>query len=215
MIKAVIFDADGVIFDSEEIHYEVEAKALREVGIPVTSAITKEYSGMRLDEEFLAIAKRFNKKIYLPEAIKVRDRILTSETKNGFPLAPYAEYSIKNLSKDYLLAVSTSGEKRFIGKQLKSSGLSKYFRVSIFGEDIENPKPSPDSFLIAAEKLNIRPSECVVIEDSLKGFKATKAANMTLIARKAPHNRHIDFSLADFAVEDLRDILGILRKLNS
>jgi HAD superfamily hydrolase (TIGR01509 family) len=215
MIKAVIFDADGVIFDSEEIHYEVEAEALRRVGIPVTSEITKEYSGARLDKEFLAIAKRFNKKISLPTAIKVRDKILSEKIKNGFPLAPYAEHSIKNLSKDYLLAVSTSGEKRFIGKQLKSSGLSKYFRVSLFGDDIKNPKPSPDSFLIVAEKLNIRPSECVVIEDSLKGFKAVKAAKMTLIARKARHNKNTDFSLADFVVEDLRDISGILEKLNS
>lgn len=154
MIKAVIFDVDGVIFDSEEIHYEVEAKALSEVGIPATLEIIKEYSGARLDKEFLAISKRFNKKISLPGAIKIRDRILREAIKKGFPLTPYVESVLKSLSKDYLLAISTSGERRFVGKQLKSTGLLSYFKVAIFGEDIKNPKPNPDAFLLPAKKLS-------------------------------------------------------------
>ena len=59
MIKAIIFDVDGVLFDSEEIHYEVEAETLRKFGIPVTKELTKQYSGTRLDVEFPAIAKSF------------------------------------------------------------------------------------------------------------------------------------------------------------
>lgn len=210
MIKAIIFDVDGVIFDSEEIHYETEAQALQEIGIPVTKDVTKEYSGVRLEEEFLGIAKRFNKKINLPEAIKIRDRILSEKIGKGFPTTPYAKEIIKNLSKKYLLAVASSGEKRFIGKELELAGLLQYFKAAIYGEDIDNPKPNPDAFLKAAKSLGVKPSECLVIEDSPAGFEAAKAAGMLLIARKAEHNSHRDFSKADYVIEDLRDIPEIL-----
>lgn len=213
MIKAIIFDVDGVIFDSEEIHYEIEAQALREVGIPATSEITKEYSGTRLDFEFLGIAKRFNKKISLPKTIKIRDRIMVEAIKKGFPLVPYAKETIKNLSKKYLLAISTSGERRFVGKQLKKCGIMDYFKVAIFGNDIKHPKPAPDAFQLPAKKFSLNPSECVVIEDSINGFKAAKAAGMTLIARKAQHNENIDFSLADYVIEDLRKLELILNSM--
>lgn len=213
MIKLVIFDVDGVIFDSEQIHYEVEAETLRKLGIPATGELTKEYSGTRLDKEFAAIAKRFNKKISFPQAVKVRDKILKVAIKNGFPQAPYIEETLKELSKNYTLAIATSGERRFIGQELKKTGLLKYFKLAIFGEDIKEPKPAPDAFLLPAKKLNVNPSESAVIEDSINGFKAAKAAGMTLIARKAEHNANIDFSLADYVIEDLREMVKIIKHL--
>lgn len=214
MIKAIIFDVDGVIFDSEEIHYEAEAETMQEIGIPITVNEIREYSGFRLEEEFLDIAKKFNKSIDLSQAVRIRDKILSRKIGKGFPIVPYAAEVIKNLSKQYFLAVASSGERRFIDKELKIANLLQYFNASIYGEDIEKPKPSPEAFLKAAKALDIQPSDCVVIEDSQSGFQAAKAAGMTLIARKASHNSHRDFSTADYVIEDLRDIREIIDKIN-
>lgn len=216
MIKAILFDIDGVIFESEEIHYEVEAETLTELGFSVTKEFIREhYSGVRLDQEFLDISKRFNRPISYSEAVKIRDRILTERTKNGFPLVPYAQEIIKELSNNYLLAVASSGEKRFMKKALETAGILQYFNAQVFGEDIEKPKPSPDAFLKAAKALGVNPNECLVVEDSPSGFEAAKSAGMILVARKAEHNQQRDFSIADYVIEDLRDIPAIVLGLNS
>ena len=213
MIKAVIFDVDGVLLDSEEIHYGVEAEALRRFGIPATKELTRQYSGIRLDVEFTAIAKKFNKTISLEEAIKERDKILKDALKKGFPKAPFVKQVLDQLSKKYLLAFATMGEERFVGEEMKTSKLQLYFKVSIFGENVSNPKPNPEIFLKAAKLLGVKPNECVVVEDSEIGIKAGKNAGTIVIARKASHNKSADLSLADFIVKDLRDIPQILENL--
>lgn len=206
MIKAILFDVDGVIFDSEEIHYEVEAETLKLFGIPATRDLTRQYSGTRLDVEFAAIAKKFNIKIPLEDAIRERNRILKETLKKRFPKVAFIEQVLSLLSKKYLLALATMGDREFVGKEMKISRLAKYFKVSIFGEDIINPKPDPEIFLKAAESLGVQPEECVVIEDSQKGIMAGKNAGMVVIARRGNHNNSVDLSKADIVIEDLRDI---------
>lgn len=213
MIKAIIFDVDGVILDSEEIHYEVEAETLRRFGIPATSELTRQYSGIRLNVEFPTIAKKFNQTIPLQEAIKVRDQILKETLKKGFPKVPFVEQILSHLSKKYLIAFATMGEERFVGQEMRTSKLQQYFKVSIFGENVTNPKPNPEIFLKVAELLGVKPTECVVVEDSQTGIKAGKNAGMVVIARKANHNKSVDFSVADYTVEDLRDISKIVEAL--
>jgi len=214
MIKAVLFDVDGVLLDSEEIHYEVEAAALRAFGVPATSEmIKKQYSGSRLDVEFPGIAKKFNKTIVFKEVLKKRDILLKDALKKGFPKAPFVDEMLSNLSKKYLLALATMGEKHFIGKEIERSNLQQYFKVSIFGEDVVNSKPDPEIFLKAAKLLGVTPLECVVVEDSKTGIKAGKNAGMIVIARIANHNQSTNFALADYVVNDLREIPKIISKL--
>lgn len=214
MIKAIIFDVDGIIFDSEEIHYETEAETMQSVGIPVTIDEIRQYSGVRLEEEFLDIAQKYNKQIDMPNVIKIRDEILRKKMGKGFPVVPHTSEVIKDLSTQYDLAVASSGERRFIDTELTQAHLSGYFKAFVYGEDIENPKPNPDAYLKAAKLLGHSPSECVGIEDSPSGFQAVKSANMTLIARKAAHNKQKDFSKADYIVEDVRDIPTIIKNIN-
>jgi len=213
MIKAVIFDLDGVIFNSEDIHTEAEKEALNKVGIPVTKEDIKEYSGVQIRKEFSDITHRYHSDISFEELIKIRDEILKDKLKNGFPLVPHVVEVLGALSNSFRLAVASSGERRIQGEQLKKANLMKYFKAIILGEDITNPKPNPEPYIKAAKKLGVVPSECVGIEDSISGFKAVKEAGMTLIAIKAEHNTAIDFSLADYIIEDLREIPTILGEL--
>lgn len=146
---------------------------------------------------------------------KVRDEFLREYLKKGVYAIPFAKEVVEQLSPKYKMALVSSGERFWADKVLDELDLVKYLQVRVFGEDVANHKPDPEPFLKASQELEVRPEECVVIEDSESGFKAAKAAGMTLIARKAEHNKDLDFSLADFIVEDLDEIPKILTKLNN
>ena len=127
---------------------------------------------------------------------------------------PFVQDVLESLQKDYKLAIASNGERLIWQDYLSRNNLLKYFDIVIFGEDVINPKPNPESFLKVADSLNVNPSEAVVVEDSESGFKAAKEAGMKLVARKAKHNKDKDFSLADYIVEDLREIPKIVERIN-
>ena len=212
MIKAVIWDMDGVLVDSEDIHPVVESKTAKYFGMDFPVEKVRElYLGVQLENEFDDMIKRSGKSgITYEQMRKVRDQFLKEHLKKGIDSVPHAKEVINELSANYKMALVSSGE-RFWGEDaLEKLELLRYFQVVIFGEDVENHKPNPEPFLKAAESLGLTPSEIIVIEDSESGFKGAKAAGMKLIARRSDHNRGKDFSLADFIVEDLREIPQIL-----
>lgn len=215
MIRAVIFDIDGVILDSEQLHAEVESEAIKEFGIDISPAeVLRLYSGVHIDKEIEEMAKAANKDIPLDKALPVVERILKEKLEQGVPLIPHVREVLQLLKSKYKLAFGTSGTKFFIESALSKNGILDLFEVSVYGREVENPKPSPEIFLKSASLLGIKPEEAAVIEDSESGFKAAKAAGMLLIAKKAEHNKQKDFSLADYIVEDLREIPKILESLS-
>lgn len=215
MIKAVIWDMDGVLVDSENIHPVVESETAKQFGMDFPPEKVRElYLGVQLENEFNDMVSRSGKSgITYEQMRKVRDEILKKHLKQGIESVPFAKEVVNELSPIYKMALVSSGE-RFWGEDaLDKLELLKYFSVVIFGEDVENHKPNPEPFLKAAEFLGLQPSEIIVVEDSESGFKAAKTAGMKLIARRSQHNKEKDFSPADFIVEDLREIPKILRGL--
>lgn len=214
-IKAIIWDMDGVLIDSEAYHRLVEIETLNSFGIPITEDIAKEYLGLRVNEYFETVSKRFNKKIHIKKAVDIHLQNLEKVFIEKVPLVKNAEKVLKRLKKTLKMGLATNAKSKTAKVILDKFSLWKYFNAIIFGEEVNRPKPHPDIFLNVAKKLGVKPKEVVVVEDSTTGFEATKAAGMKLIARKTEHNSHVDFSLADFIVEDLREIPGILEKINS
>lgn len=214
-IKALIWDMDGVLVDSENIHPIVESETAKQFGMDFSPEKVRElYLGVQLENEFNDMISRSGRNdITYEQMRKVRDEILKKHLKQGIESVPFAKEVVSELSPIYKMALVSSGE-RFWGEDaLDKLELLKYFSVVIFGEDVENHKPSPEPFLKAAESLGLQPQEIIVVEDSESGFKAAKAAGMKLIAKRSQHNREKDFSPADFVVEDLREIPEILRGL--
>lgn len=211
-VKAIIWDMDGVLIDSEDMHPVVESKTAQHFGMNFSPEKVRElYLGTQLEKEFDDMINRSGRfDVTYEQMRKVRDEFLREYLKKGVYAIPFAKEVVEQLSPKYKMALVSSSE-RFWGEDaLKKLKLLEYFDVVIFGEDVKNHKPHPEPFLKVAESLGLNPSEIVVVEDSEFGFKAAKNAGMYLIAKKGDHNKSKDFSLADFIVEDLREIPGIL-----
>ena len=101
------------------------------------------------------------------------------------------------------IALASSSSKGLIKKILDRFSLGSFFSVIQSGDDVNNGKPSPDIFYLTAEKLGVRPENCIVIEDSLNGVKAGHAAGMIVVAVPNEYTKMLDFSLADYRIENL------------
>lgn len=213
MIKALIWDMDGTLIDSEKHHTNGEIATFKEFGVDVTHEIIKEFMGYSLREYVEAVCERFNVQAPVEEVLK-RHREVTDEYYSQlFPMVPHAREVIEKLGENYLQAVATSAEKISAEKALKRIGVYDLLQAHSYGSEFAQSKPNPEIFLKTAEKLGVKPEECVVIEDSTSGMAAARAAGMRLIARRAGHNQHVDFSVADFVVEDLLDVEKIVNSL--
>jgi HAD superfamily hydrolase (TIGR01509 family) len=214
MIKAVIFDMDGVLVDSEKHQINVEIATLKEFGLEITHDIARDYMGLKLSEYFSALKERFNSDFDLDEAVEAQKKAIAHYYAEVFPLVPHARKLVEILSEDYLLGLSTSSSRTSAESVLNRHDIMKYFGASTCGNEVQYGKPDPEIFQSSMDKLGVTGEECVVIEDSVNGMHGAKATGAKVIARKAGHNLHQDFSVADFVVEDLLQVFDILTELN-
>ncbi|MBI2593283.1 HAD family phosphatase [Candidatus Daviesbacteria bacterium] len=211
-IKAILWDMDGVLVDSEDMHPILESETAKHFGMDFSPEKVRElYLGVQLENEFNDMIKKSGQSnVTYDQMRKIRDRLLKEYLEKGINSIPHAEEVVSSLSSQYKQALVSSGERFWGENALDKLKLLKYFNVVIFGEDVENHKPYPEPFLKAARVLGLNPSECLVVEDSWNGLQAGKGAGMKVIGYKTSHNQDLDFSLADFVIEDLREIPGIL-----
>jgi len=185
--KAVIFDLDGVIVSTDELHYRGWKRLADEEGIYFDRTINERLRGVSRMES-LAILLENATKTYSGE-----QKLEMAARKNGY----YCDLLSSTLSaKDILPGVmpfledcKAAGLKIAIGSSSRNSptilariGLADYFDATADGNDITNSKPDPEVFLIAAERLGLSPAECLVAEDAEAGVTAAIAAGMTCLA---------------------------------
>jgi len=212
-IETVIWDLDGVLIDSESYHIEAEIETLKEFGIELSIPVAKEYFGIKLEDYFSDIVKRFRKNIPIHRMIARHYSTLKRYYRKIFPVTPAALEVLGVLQRRYRMAIATSREKGLADIALKRFSLFQFFGTIVYGEDVQNGKPDPEPFLTVCERLDTKPQQCVVIEDSISGVTAAKMAGMLSIVRKARHNADLDFSKADYTITDLKEIPPLLLKI--
>jgi HAD superfamily hydrolase (TIGR01509 family) len=213
--RAIIFDLDGVLADSEPWWNKIDAQLLREYG-------AKNYHG-QYHENVLGVSYRlaveFYKKAFginapTEDLMKRRGEIATEFFANRVGLFPNTKRVLEELREMKLrLAVATSSVSASARPFLDRHRIGKFFDVIITGDEIERGKPEPDIYLFAAENLKLRANECLVIEDSLSGIAAAKAAKMRVAA--IPDRRFVDpreyEKEADYLLSDLSEIPPLVR----
>ena len=218
MLKAVIFDMDGVLVDSEPLHYEInKLTAQRHCGIELNYDYYKQYIGSTVFFMWGKIIRDFSIDNFTPQELFDLSEIIKDElvSTKGYPEVKGAVNFVKSLSGKFKLAVASSSCLKNIENNMKKLGLicdskenSAFFDKLISGTLVKNPKPAPDVFLKAADELGVEPSECIVIEDSSNGAKAAKAAGMACVGFLNPSSGEQDLSMADYLFEDFDGIDG-------
>jgi beta-phosphoglucomutase family hydrolase len=213
MIKAVIFDMDGVIVDSEPIHIEAEKQVLLKHGVKITTEELRTYTGTTAEFEFNDLIRKYEldttAKTLFDEKEVIMFRLLeerTEPTKGVIDL-------IKELKQEgFKLGIATSGHRKLAHYYLRRLGLESFFDTVVCAEDITRSKPDPEIFLKAAQRLGIEPSECVAIEDAKFGVEAAKRAGMRAVGYRNPSSGNQDLSKADWIVSNFSklDLKGLL-----
>jgi HAD superfamily hydrolase (TIGR01509 family) len=215
--RAVIFDLDGVLADSEPWWNEIDAQLLAEQGVTYRGEYHRNVLGVsyRLAVEFYK--KAFGVSAPTEELMRRRGEIATEFFANRIGLFPSAKETLEKLRQMKLrLAVATSSVSASARPFLDRHQLTPFFEIIVTGDEIERGKPAPDIYLRAAEKLGAAPDECLVIEDSLSGIFSAKAAKMSIAA--IPDRRFVDPAdykkEADYLLKSLSEIPALIRRVN-
>lgn len=200
-IKAVIFDMDGVIVESEFRNYKAKLEVLK----PYNVTFVYDYYSQFPGNSNLIVWKKIIKDFSIdakPEEMHKIDLEKRNELikQDGHIAIEGAIDLIKRLSKKYVLALASGSPEAIILDTVKALKIENYFKFIISGETIENCKPAPDIFLIAAENIGVKPENCAVIEDSHNGVLAAKSAGMYCVGFENKNSGEQDLSLADVII---------------
>ncbi|PVX38783.1 HAD superfamily hydrolase (TIGR01509 family) [Pasteurella langaaensis DSM 22999] len=211
-IKNVIFDMDGVLIDSEPFWAEAQISILARYGINITDDDCEKYTrGVRVDELAVIWIDMFHLDI-TPAALKeeIIQTVCLRITAEGKPMAGLYELLDFLKSKQIQLALATSSNRQVIQAVFDKLKLWDYFPIQCTAADEELAKPHPAVYLSAVKKLAASVRECVIIEDSVTGLIAAKAANIRTFIVNPNHNND-RFAIADKRVATLNDVLAILK----
>lgn len=179
--KAIIFDMDGVIFDTERVYMNIWIDVYTKYGYKMNRDIYTSLIGRDRDSIILILHDLYGKEFPVKKIFEECDFKLKEAIDAGqVPAKPGALEILDYLKKqNYKLALATSASKNKLEMQLKIHNLKNIFDQIVCADDVTKSKPDPEIFLIAAQKLRVNPEECIVIEDSPAGIKAAHNANIT------------------------------------
>lgn len=206
--RAVVFDMDGLLLDTETLWLASESELFRRHGgeftmedklavIGTSSEVTSAYFARRLDlppEAGPALVDELHELMH--------ERVRRSV--EGRPGAIELVRGLRDLD-DVRLGLASNSPRFLVDDALKSAGLTDAFETIVTADDVEHAKPAPDIYLLACERLGVPPSEALALEDSPSGIAAAKAAGLTCIA--VPQFAETDVSAADQVVDSLEDLL--------
>jgi HAD superfamily hydrolase (TIGR01509 family) len=204
MIKAVIFDMDGVMIDSEPLWEKTEHILLARRDKQYTPDYRDQIVGLNQNDSGKLLIDTFKLNEKVEDVISERVEILTEIYKEELEVVTEL-IPLLNLLREsnFKLAVASSSPMRVINFVLDMLSLHEYFPIVVSGECTEDGKPHPAIYLHTADRLEVKPSECVAIEDSINGVRSAKAAGMYCIAVPDKRLSQEEFQNADLIVPSL------------
>lgn len=208
-LKAVLFDMDGVIVDTEPLHRKAYFKTFKDLGIDVSEDLYTSFTGASTKRVCETLINTFNLKQTFEEIAETKRNYFKDYFYHDedFDLIPGVKELILHYHENGIkLVLASSATMTTINMVFEKFELEHYFMGKISGADLKESKPHPEVFLLAAKMAGEPVENCMVIEDSTNGILAAHRANIFCAAYRSPHSKNQDYTLADTVVSDYSDL---------
>lgn len=213
-LKAVVFDMDGLMVDSEPLSRQAWDEFLRPYNGHITDEMQSQIIGLRADLSTPLIKETYNIPLSVEAIIEQRKIIYKRIRANGVPMMPGLMMLQGHISQRRLpWAVASSSGREHVHEVLEQLELDGSVYATACGDEVTNGKPAPDIYLLAAERLGIDPTLCLALEDSGPGSRAAVAAGMRTIAIPNNETKSADFSHAYAVYGSLFEVVNNLDAL--
>lgn len=212
-VEAVIFDFDGTIIDTEKLYYETMVN------------VFKEYKNIEFDKiEYInkvsgtntETCRKYFEEVHNVDNYPELEKIITRRLVSNYDKAeilPGVEETLKLLkSNNIRVAIASNGTRDHIEDGLKFKGLDQYIDLIVTKEDVANPKPAPDIYLLAAKKLNANIKNVITVEDSRPGSLAAASSGSYLILQTNDITKYMNFSGVNYSKKDC-DLYSVVKNM--
>lgn len=209
MLKAVLFDMDGVIVDTEPLHYKAYHLMFDEFGLEVSDELYESFTGQSTKNICTRIVNHFDLNED-PVKLELSKRNHFNHLFDHDPSLQLLD-GVHDIIKDYYrnkvtMVLASSASRSTIDRVFNRFNLEPYFKAKHSGAELKSSKPHPEIFINAAVSSGYNIKECMVIEDSTNGILAAKRAGIFCVGYKSKHSKNQDYSLADLVVNNLNDL---------
>ncbi len=209
MFKAVLFDMDGVIVDTEPLHRNAYYQMFNAVNIEVSEDLYASFTGQSTQNICEQLIKHFNLPLVADTLMNLKRDYFKKlfESDESLQLLDGVLDLIKDYhANDMSLVLASSASMNNINRIFDRFDLNPYFKAKISGADLKESKPHPEIFEKAAELSGHHPKHCFVIEDSTNGIEAAKSANIFCVGYNSLHSKDQDYSKADLVISHFNEI---------
>jgi beta-phosphoglucomutase family hydrolase len=177
--EGYIFDLDGTLVDTMPLHYTAWEAALRKAGLKgsLDENLFYELGGVPSRKVAALLGKHHGLSLDPDAVYRDKEEVFKGSLQKLAVIAPVVEFA-RRVSKSRPVAIASGGTRDVVESTLAKTGLAPLFKVVVTADDVEHGKPAPDMFLLAARRMGVTPSKCLVFEDGKPGVKAAEAAGM-------------------------------------
>jgi HAD superfamily hydrolase (TIGR01509 family) len=213
-MRAIVFDMDGLMIDSEKVYWAVGREMAREFGKEVSDQTLGKMMGRSPIQSIEIYAQDLGLSQSPHQLLELREKRVLRMLERGVDPMPGLFEVLKEFKPRYKLAIATSAPMYLVDVIAKTLNLRPYFDAIQTSDDVINGKPDPEIYLKAMARLGVPPAECAVLEDSSNGARAGKRSGAYTIAVPSQYTRDQDFGFVDYVARDLKDAARHLEMLN-
>ena len=204
-MRAILFDMDGVVIDSEPLYERVQERGLAQYGIQLSRSDYLNFKGLSEAMVFDILEQDYGIKWDRERVQRESRAILLEEFRQNLKFMEGFPEIINNFSNGYIFGLVTSTGRDFLDEVDKILPVKKYFQEIVAGGDTSDTKPHPGPYLEMMRRLEVEPHQALVIEDSINGIRSGKMAGAAVIGLAATYHCE-ELAEADICVKSLKDI---------